>query len=117
MPLSTYQYHNPAPAMNDHPVLLKHYRLHDPNPTTWTDPIEEAQQQRQYGGLHRKSTVRYSVLQEEQVYATLRGLIGDNLYEGGSLPRDEPDPLGTTNSVVHVLRQRGLPVEDNVRLR
>lgn len=106
--------------MNDprsDPALLKHYRLNDPNPIAWADPIEEAQQQRQRGGLHRQSTVRYSVLQEEQVSAALRGLIGDDLFEGGSVPRDEPDPLGTTDSVVRVLRQRGLPVEDNVRLR
>jgi exocyst complex component 2 len=106
--------------MNDSrsdPAFLKHYRLQDPFPTSWSDPIDDAQQQLQRGGLHRKSTVRYSVLQEEHASPTLRGLIGDDLYEGGAVPRDEPDPLGSTDSVVRVLKKRGLPVEDNVRLR
>ncbi|TKA73790.1 hypothetical protein B0A49_05140 [Cryomyces minteri] len=36
----------------------------------------------------------------------------DNLVQ-----KDEPDPLGTSASVVQVLRQRGLPVEQNLKLR
>jgi exocyst complex component 2 len=95
--------------------LLKHYRLQDPFPTAWSDPVEEAQKQQV--NLRRKSTVRYSVLQEANVSSALKGLIGDDLNDGATLPRDEPDPLGSTDSVVRVLKQRGLPVEDNVRLR
>ncbi|KAI5814277.1 exocyst complex component Sec5-domain-containing protein [Pyronema omphalodes] len=100
------------------PALLKHYRLQDPFPTSWSDPIEEAHKEhnKRNGAVHRKSTVRYSILQEEHVSASLKGLIGDE-FEGGNVPKDESDPLGTTDSVVRVLRQRGLPVEDNVRLR
>ena len=97
-------------------AMLKYYRLQDPLPATWSDPVEVAQ--KQHRTLNRKSTVRYSVLQEANVSSSaLKGLVDSDLYEGGSVPRDEPDPLGSTDSVVRVLRQRGLPVEDNVRLR
>jgi exocyst complex component 2 len=95
--------------------LLKHYRLQDPFPNAWSDPVEDAQKQQV--NLRRKSTVRYSVLQQDNVSSALKGLIGDGLNDGATLPRDEPDPLGSTDSVVRVLKQRGLPVEDNVRLR
>ena len=31
--------------------------------------------------------------------------------------KDEPDPLGFSDSVVRLLRQRGLPVDEDARLR
>jgi len=34
-----------------------------------------------------------------------------------TVPQDEADPLGTSNSVVRVLRQKGLPVDENLPLR
>ena len=34
-----------------------------------------------------------------------------------TVPQDEADPLGSTSSVVRTLRKRGLPVEDNLKLR
>ena len=92
------------------PTIAKHYRLTDPYPTTWSDPIEDSQ------ALHRRatkaSTARYSVLQEE----------GMSLRASGSsleavVPQDEADPLGSTSSVVRILRKRGLPVDDNLKLR
>lgn len=64
----------------------------------------------------RKS--RYSVLEggggfsrkRENVEKTKDGV--ENLVQ-----KDEGDPLGTYPSVVQVLRQRGLGVEDDVKLR
>ena len=95
--------------------LLKHYRLQDPFPEKWSDPIEDAQiAQRERS---RASTSRYSILQEEGVSASLKGLVGGDLYSSGAVAEDEPDPLGTTDSVVRVLNKRGLPVMENVRLR
>lgn len=99
-----------VPSRPDGAALLKHYRLQDPFPAAWSDPIEDAAEMQ---GLKGNSTVRYSVLQEN-VASTLKGLLAD---DGGMLPQDEPDPLGTTESVVRVLKQRGLPVEENLRLR
>ncbi|PWW76845.1 hypothetical protein C7212DRAFT_351691 [Tuber magnatum] len=96
-------------------ALLKHYRLQNPFPETWSDPIEEAHIiQRQQS---RASTSRYSVLQEEGISASLKGLVGGDVYSTGAVPEDEPDPLGMVGSVARVLGKRGLPVRDNVRLR
>ncbi|KAK3323530.1 exocyst complex component Sec5-domain-containing protein [Cercophora scortea] len=36
---------------------------------------------------------------------------------GNLVQRDEPDPLGTTDSVVRTLAQRGVPLQDDTRLR
>ena len=113
-------YHHKPPAadraMGDpraEAALLTHYRLQNPFPETWSDPIEEAQIiQRQQS---RASTSRYSILQEEGIAASLRGLVGGDVYSTGVVPEDEPDPLGIANSVVRVLKKRGLPVKDNVR--
>lgn len=93
-------------------ALLKHYRLQDPFPEVWSDPIEDAQVAQRK--LLRQSTARYSVLQEDGASSALRGLVGGELSE---TLEDEPDSLGTTDSVVRVLKKRGLRVEDNVRLR
>ncbi|KAL7266939.1 Exocyst complex component S5 [Rhizina undulata] len=96
-------------------ALLKQYRLQDPYPESWSDPIEDlqAQQRKQL----RASTSRYSVLQEEGIPISLKGLVGGDLFSGGVVPEDEPDPLGSTDSVVRVLKKRGLPVDENSRLR
>jgi len=65
----------------------------------------------------RRSKSRFSVLEtggsfsrkREGVEKTKDGV--DNLVQ-----KDEQDPLGTFPSVVQILRQRGLPVEDDVKL-
>ncbi|KAF8423080.1 exocyst complex component Sec5-domain-containing protein [Tirmania nivea] len=91
-------------------AIAKHYRLADPFPTTWSDPIEDNQV------VHRKatraSTARYSVLQEESMSLRSSGNVLDT-----TIPQDETDPLGTSSSIVRVLRQRGLPVDENLLLR
>lgn len=91
-------------------AIARHYRLTDPFPTVWSDPIEDNQ------AVHRKatraSTARYSVLQEEGMSLRSSGNVLDT-----TIPQDEADPLGTTNSVVRVLRQKGLPVDENLPLR
>ncbi|KAF8472115.1 exocyst complex component Sec5-domain-containing protein [Kalaharituber pfeilii] len=91
-------------------TVARHYRLTEPFPQTWSDPIEDSQI------VHRKatkaSTARYSVLQEEGM--SLRS--GGNTLDS-TVPQDEADPLGMTSSVVRVLRQKGLPVDDNLKLR
>lgn len=92
------------------PTIAKHYRLTDPFPTAWSDPIEDSQ------AVHRKatkaSTARYSVLQEEGMSLRSSG----NALEA-AVPQDEADPLGSTSSVVRILRKRGLLVDNNLKLR
>lgn len=96
-------------------ALLTHYRLQDPFPTSWSDPIEEEQAKQRV--RYRQSTSRYSVLQEDGLSSSLKGLVGGDLYSGGPIPEDEPDPLGSVPSVARALLKRGIPVDDNVRLR
>lgn len=112
------QFRNPHPTPVPHHhipfvmdvAIAKHYRLTDPYPTTWSDPIEDNQV------VHRKatraSTARYSVLQEEGMSLRSSGNVLDT-----TVPQDEADPLGTTSSVVRVLRQKGLPVDENIPMR
>lgn len=61
----------------------------------------------------RKS--RYFALQGDRRKSALPG---SDLSDDDSLaPKDEPDPLGTSNSVVSILKRRGLPVAHDSRLR
>lgn len=104
----------PQLTMTDHrseALLLKHYRLDSAFPEAWSDPIEDLQiaQRKQF----RASTTRYSILQEEGISASFTRPDADS----GFVPEDEPDPLGSTSSVVRLLRDRGLPLEENTRLR
>ncbi|KAH7128595.1 exocyst complex component Sec5-domain-containing protein [Dendryphion nanum] len=66
----------------------------------------------------RRSKSRYSVLESSGSYQ--RRLPGAERSRDGVenlVQKDEQDPLGSFPSVVQVLRQRGLPVEDDVKLR
>ncbi|KAF2747811.1 hypothetical protein M011DRAFT_525983 [Sporormia fimetaria CBS 119925] len=66
----------------------------------------------------RASRSRFSVLESPGSYQ--RKLPGAEKSRDGVenlVQKDETDPLGTYPSVVQVLRQKGLPVEDDIRLR
>jgi exocyst complex component 2 len=66
----------------------------------------------------RRSRSRYSVLESPGNYK--RQLPGAEKSKDGVenlVQKDESDPLGTYPSVVQVLRKKGLPVEDDIRLR
>ena len=61
-----------------------------------------------YQALERAVSNRASVVPGSEQAA--KGGVG-NLVQ-----RDEPDPLGTTDSVVRTLRQLGVPLQDDLRL-
>ncbi|ORY16834.1 exocyst complex component Sec5-domain-containing protein [Clohesyomyces aquaticus] len=66
----------------------------------------------------RRSKSRYSVLEHGGSYQ--RNIPGAERSRDGVenlVQKDEGDALGTYPSVVQVLRQRGLPVEDDIKLR
>ncbi|KAF2279317.1 uncharacterized protein EI97DRAFT_412232 [Westerdykella ornata] len=68
--------------------------------------------------MRRASRSRFSVLESTSSYQ--RKLPGAEKSRDGVenlVQKDESDPLGTYPSVVQVLRQKGLPVEDDIRLR
>ncbi|KAJ9149019.1 Exocyst complex component SEC5 [Pleurostoma richardsiae] len=61
-----------------------------------------------YQALERVVSNRSSVLPGQE--KTANGV-------GNIVQKDEPDPLGTTDSVVRTLKQLGLPLQDDPRLR
>lgn len=63
-----------------------------------------------YQALERAATNRNSVIASADKSATGGGV-------GALLNRDEPDPLGSSDSVVRTLRQFGVPIQEDHRLR
>ncbi|KAI9752014.1 MAG: hypothetical protein M4579_005787 [Chaenotheca gracillima] len=108
--------------------VLAHYNLQNAFPSEWPaandvsdDSDEEAvaNARAQKNVQFRRSKSRYSALERHgsdkrsSVPGTERNRDGvENLVQS-----DEPDPLGTGESVVRMLRKRGLHVEDDARLR
>lgn len=107
-------------------TILNHYNLTTPYPTEW--PAEKDDSDASEDDLptnvtnksaFRRSKSRYSALDRDGsgrrsfVLGTERTGTG----AGNLVQKDEPDPLGGPESVVRILRRRGLPVEDDARLR
>lgn len=92
------------------PAIAKFYRIQDPFPMRWSDPIDEVQTTQRKG--KRKTTTRFSVLQDEG----LSSRIGTTAFETG-VPQDEPDPLGSAGTVIRTLKQKGINADENLLLR
>ena len=113
--------------MNDEHAILNHYSLSNPFPTTWPaekDESDASEEERTTSGVSlsktafRRSKSRYSALQRNG--SDHRSLVpgSQKLRDGHEtlVQKDEPDPLGATDSVIRVLRQKGLPIEEDQRL-
>ncbi|KAI4719720.1 exocyst complex component Sec5 [Aureobasidium sp. EXF-10727] len=91
--------------------LLNHYKLDSLYPSEWPDRDDDDYNSDADNDAtatnHRES--KFAALDRS---TSVRGKTADN-----SVQKDEPDPLGIVPSVVHELRRRGLPVEENLRLR
>lgn len=107
-------------------VILNHYNISTPFPTEW--PVEKDDSDASDDDIPvkslttsnlRRSRSRYSVL--ERSGSDRRSLVpGSEKTRDGVenlVQKDEADPLGGTDSVVRALRQKGLPVEEDQRLR
>ncbi|EHK97359.1 putative Exocyst complex component SEC5 [Glarea lozoyensis 74030] len=79
-------------------TVLDHYGLSTPYPLEWPPEKDDT----------RATSDRRSLVPGSQ--KSNNGV--ENLVQ-----RDEPDPLGSTESVVRILRQLGLPVQDDTGLR
>ena len=111
-------------TMNDEHTILNHYNLTNPFPTSWPtekDDSDGSDDDKSTGlSRHyvRRSKSRYSAL--ERHGSDRRSLVpgSEKLPHGQEnlVQKDEPDPLGGSDSVVRTLRQKGLPVEDDSRL-
>ncbi|KAH7314126.1 putative exocyst complex component SEC5 [Rhexocercosporidium sp. MPI-PUGE-AT-0058] len=106
-------------------IVLEHYQLSTAYPVEWpaekdmSDASDEEETKPARNGGIRRSKSRYSAL--ERAASDRKSVLpgsqrGDNGVEN-MVQRDEPDPLGTTDSVVRILRQLGLPVQEDPRLR
>lgn len=106
-------------------TVLEHYQLSSPYPVEWpaekdlSDFSDEGEEVKPTRAGMRRSKSRYSAL--ERVASDRKSLVPGSQKTGDGVEnlvqRDEPDPLGTTDSVVRILRQLGLPVSDDTRLR
>lgn len=111
--------------MNDEHTILNHYNLTSAFPSTWPtekDDSEDSAEEKTVNGLKagiRRSKSRYSAL-ERAGSDSRRSLVpgSQKLRDGQEnlVQKDEPDPLGASDSVVRILRRQGLPVEEDSRL-
>ena len=105
-------------------MVLDHYQLQDAYPVEWpaekdlSDASDDEDSKPRRNGVSRKSkSNRYSAL--ERTTSDRRSLPGSQRTGDGVenlVQRDEPDPLGSTDSVVRIIRQQGLPIQDDPRL-
>lgn len=108
-------------------AVLEHYQLPTAFPTEWpaekdesdASDDEELIPKKKSTDAVRPSRPRYSAL--ERATSDRRSLVPGSQKTGEGLEnlvqKDEPDPLGTGDSVVRILRGHGLPVQDNIHLR
>lgn len=111
--------------MNDEHTILNHYNLTNPFPSTWPaedDDSGDSGEDKAVNGQKaaiRRSKSRYSALERRGSDGRRSLVPGSQKLRDGQenlVQRDEPDPLGASDSVIRVLRQKGLPVEDDSRL-
>ena len=104
-------------------TLLNHYNLSTLEPWEWpaekdADDSSDEELSKVSRSQARRSKSRYSALDRS---VSARGSVpgSQKTIDGveNLVQKDEPDPLGGPASVVQVLRQRGLPVEDDLSLR
>ncbi|ERF70292.1 hypothetical protein EPUS_06333 [Endocarpon pusillum Z07020] len=101
--------------------IVTHYNLSTPYPVEWPAELDESDEEAAPANhpSARKSKSRYSAL--ERSASDRRSVIPGSQKTGDGranlVQKDEQDPLGGTDSVVAVLKQRGLPVDEDARLR
>ncbi|EON97504.1 putative exocyst complex component sec5 protein [Phaeoacremonium minimum UCRPA7] len=102
-------------------TVLEYYQVSNPYPVEWpaeknnSDASDEEdtksklnRRKSRYQALERAVSNRSSVIPGQEKSANGVGNI---------VQKDEPDPLGTTDSVVRTLKQLGLPLQDDPKLR
>lgn len=100
-------------------VLLNHYNLSTLYPAEWPAEKDEGDTSEEELGITKQtSRSKYTTLERGP---SLRNSVpGSQRNKDGVetlVQKDEADPLGGAESVVQVLREHGLPVQDNMRLR
>lgn len=106
-------------------TILNHYNITHPFPTEWPaendgsgDSEPEEPPNARIKPKKRKSKSRYSILERGGDQKSL--VPGAEKTQDGLenlVQKDEPDPLGASSTVVQALKRKGLPVEEDDRLR
>lgn len=101
--------------------MLEHYSIKTLYPSEWPaekddDDDDDSETENTKTSVPVRRQSRYSVLQRASLRSSVPG--SEKTKEGidALVQKDEPDPLGNAPSVVQVLRQRGLPVDDDLKL-
>lgn len=85
--------------MADQERIRQYYNLTEEFNPEWTEPNTASEIDLESGNDTSK-------------YALLRQLVSSRSSAISDVPQDEPDPLGSTNSIVSVLQARGIDVSD-----
>jgi len=100
--------------------IFSHYKINDPNPTTWPAQKDFSDSEDDEGLLEPTAKTslkpRYSVLERNPKRTSVPGAQRTKDGLDNLVQRDEPDPLGRTNSVVNTLKRRNVPIDDDNKL-
>ncbi|CAN8103166.1 unnamed protein product [Discula destructiva] len=101
--------------------VLEFYQLSNPYPVEWPtekDSSDVSEDEDMKAKANRRKS-RYQAL--EKAVSNRNSLMPGHQKSangvGNIVQKDEPDPLGTTDSVVRTLMQLGVPVQEDPRLR
>ncbi|KAL1955576.1 hypothetical protein VTO42DRAFT_8455 [Malbranchea cinnamomea] len=103
--------------------ISQHYNLPNPYPEEWpadldsSDESEDDHFSSEDPLSRRQSKTRYSALLRRGSRSLIPGSQRTGDGKDNMVQKDEPDPLGTSDSVVKILTQRGLPVDEDPRVR
>ncbi|KAG5947281.1 hypothetical protein E4U53_006445 [Claviceps sorghi] len=103
---------------NDERTILEFYQLPTAYPLEWPKE-KDVELEEELADEHvikrERPRSRYEAL--ETAFNARRSFIEAQSGLGGLAQKDESDPLGTSESVVRSLKQLGLPMQENPRLR
>ncbi|KKA29917.1 hypothetical protein TD95_001481 [Thielaviopsis punctulata] len=95
--------------------ILEFYHLTTPFPTEWpTENNSDESEQEDFKNKHQRRKSRYQALEKARKSMIPKS---SSPASGTAVQMDEPDPLGTSDSVVRTLRHIGIRVEDRPQLR
>ncbi|KAK4042844.1 exocyst complex component Sec5-domain-containing protein [Parachaetomium inaequale] len=104
-------------------TVLDFYQISTLNPVQWpTEKDNDSDASDDGAAAKKKANRRKSRYQALERAVSTRSSIVPGSENSGSgvgnlVQKDEPDPLGTTESVVRTLKHLGVPLQDDLRLR
>jgi exocyst complex component 2 len=104
-------------------TVLDFYQISTLNPVQWpTEKDNDSDASDDETALKKKANRRKSRYQALERAVSTRSSVVPGSENSGSgvgnlVQKDEPDPLGTTESVVRTLKHLGVPLQDDLRLR